>query len=784
MTADHLHWGTPGWTWPALAIAVVATVLLVGSYWRAPASKSSRAAAALLKATGLVLLLLCLVEPLLSTVRPKPGANLFVVLADNSQSLAIRDGSHRPTRGDQLRTLLTDNARWQERLSQDFDVRRYLFDSRLHATRDFQDLNCEGDSSMLMTSLRTVSDRYRGRPLAGILVFTDGNATDPPGPDFDWGSLPPIYPVPLGRDRDLLDIRLGHVAVSQSNFEETPVTVRATVESDGSARQPLVAQLLDEQGREIQRQTLTPGDGNESPACHFQFRPDKTGVNFYRVRVIAESELSAWDDPSSSSEATLANNSRQIAVKQDSGPYRVLYVAGRPNWEYKFLRRALQADREVDVVALIRIAKREAKFEFRRRGEGNVNRFFEGSEQEGDEETERYDKPVLLRIDTADANELRDGFPTAADQLFRYDAVILDDLEAEYFSQDQMTLLSRFVAQRGGGLLMLGGQESFIQGNYDRTPLGDLLPVYLHGPLEQHADLALRVTLTRDGWHQPWMRLRANEADEQMRLSAMPAFRSINQAGGVKPGAAILARASLPDGNAVPVMVAQRFGAGRAAALLIGDTWRWHLGRTEPQPEDLAKAWRQTVRWLVSEVPRRVEVTAARKTGDPRTAMELTVDVRDEEFAPQDNASVTLEVTAPGSRAFKLTAEPAEGRSGVYSATFVPREPGAFRAVATAKAADGSEIGVHETGWTLDPAADELRNPRPNIDLLTAVARHARGDIIDAARLDQFVRDLPRWNIQVTEPRIVPLWHRSWVFLLAVACLCAEWGIRRWKGLA
>ena len=42
-----------------------------------------------------------------------------------------------------------------------------------------------------------------------------------------------------------------------------------------------------------------------------------------------------------------------------------------------------------------------------------------------------------------------------------------------------MQLIKDFVRQRGGGLLMLGGQETFKNGKYDRTPIGDLLPVYV-----------------------------------------------------------------------------------------------------------------------------------------------------------------------------------------------------------------------------------------------------------------------------------------------------------------
>ena len=86
-----------------------------------------------------------------------------------------------------------------------------------------------------------------------------------------------------------------------------------------------------------------------------------------------------------------------------------------------------------------------------------------------------------MRLGTIDEVELRDGFPKTAEDLYRYHAIIIDDLEAAFFTQDQLALLRNFVGTRGGGLLMLGGPDSFADGKYDRTPVGELLPVYLSG---------------------------------------------------------------------------------------------------------------------------------------------------------------------------------------------------------------------------------------------------------------------------------------------------------------
>ena len=57
------------------------------------------------------------------------------------------------------------------------------------------------------------------------------------------------------------------------------------------------------------------------------------------------------------------------------------------------------------------------------------------------------------------------------------------------------------------------------------------------------------------------------------------------------------------------------------------------------------------------------------------------------------------------------------------------------------------------------------------------------GEVIEADRLAAFVADLPNRKIPITETWVYPLWHTLSVFLIGVACLVAEWGVRRVNGL-
>lgn len=777
--------GDRAWLWPSVGVlsvlAVVVALTYLGSGW----SSARRTAAILLKVLGLALLLACLSEPLWSGTRVKPGENLFLVVVDQSASLQIRDGTSGPPRARTLQQALADQAAgWQVRLAQDFDVRRYGFDSRLAALESFEGLSFDGDASALEGALATLADRFHDRPVAGVLLFTDGNATD-------WSAtaltrlseFAPIYPVEFDGNGRPPDVALGRVSITQSSFEDAPVTLQADARAAEIDDEQLVGQLLNEAGEVVQELRETAPAADAAAPFRFQFRPDAPGLSFYRVRAFPEEDLAAIDEPGQSSEATVLNNSRLIAIDRGQGPYRVLYVTGRPNWEFKFLRRAVEDDPELNLVGLVRIARKEAKFDFRGRAGESTNPLFSGFKENPDEETEGYDQPVIVRLGTRDESELRDGFPKTKEQLYEFHALVLDDVEAEYFTRDQLSLIERFVSERGGGLLMLGGPDSFREGGYARTPVGDLLPVYLDPPRQERQPAEYRLHLTREGWLQPWVRLRSTEQDEQQRLAEMPAFRTVTRSTHIKPAADILATVRDEAGTSYPALVAQPYGDGRAAALLIGDLWRWTLRREPDQPEDLAKAWRQTVRWLVADVPNRTQAAVAPVEAGAATAMLVQTRVRDAAFAPMDNASVKITVHAPDQPPLTLDAEPSLAEPGLFEATYVPRERGGYRVEVVAYDEDGEETGRDVVGWTTDHAADEFRSVDVDRELLGDLAEASGGEVVPIDDLDDFVESLPARRAPVTEAWTSPLWHAPWVLLLAICCLAGEWVLRRLRGL-
>jgi uncharacterized membrane protein len=784
MTLPSLIWGSPQWMAVTVGLVGMAGAALVWSYARAEAKRSVRIAAGVLKALGFAALAICLLEPLLTGSRPRRGANTFVILADNSQSLQIRDGKTTQTNGDWMLGLLRGETAWKARLGQDYDVRSYVFDSHLRAVDGFEGLTFDGTGSALATSLEALSKRFRGLPLAGILLFTDGNRTD--SRDLDLSQLRPIYPVIPASGSGVRDVGVTQVSINQTNFESAPVVIRADVATTGLNGESIVAVLADLGGKQVERQVLKATDDGKPLGFRFQFRPERKGVSFYRVNALPaadEKKVDGAGHGERSTEQTLANNSRLVVVDQGGGPYRVLYVSGRPNWEFKFLRRAINEDQEIELTGLVRIAKRQPKFDFRSARARSTSPLFDGFDHSDPDTAERQDQPVLIRLGT-DAAELRDGFPKAADLLYKYHAVIIDDLEATFFNADQQALLRNFVSQRGGGLLMLGGPDSFFEGKYDKTPVGELLPVYLSRPSVPQDEGEFRLVLTREGWLQPWVRLRKTEDEEKKRLAGMSGFQTLSRSGEIKPGAVVLAEVQDSSGAKAPALVAQSFGKGHVAALLIGDLWRWGMRRENQAEDDFDRSWRQTVRWLVGDVPSRIEVSVRPRTDSEIPALYLAARVRDAEYRPLDNAKVAFRVGLPGGEALTLDAEPDVREAGAYAATYVPRVPGAYSIVAAATAPDGSAIGERAAGWAAQPAADEFARLEPDRDYLRAIAAKTGGEVVDGNRLASFVASLSSRSAPITEPWTSPLWHQPLYFLVAIVCLLGEWGLRRFSGLA
>src|ERR1044072_6772514 len=126
-------------------------------------------------------------------------------------------------------------------------------------------------------------------------------------------------------------------------------------------------------------------------------------------------------------EKNKANNSVSRLVNVEDRVPRILYVEGEPRWDFKFIRRAMDDDKSVALVTMLRTTQKKM--------------YYQGVSS--DKELE--------------------GFPASVDELFKYQAIIIGSVELNYFSQAQQELLKQFVDRRGGGLIFLGSRNALSE---------------------------------------------------------------------------------------------------------------------------------------------------------------------------------------------------------------------------------------------------------------------------------------------------------------------------------
>ncbi len=146
----ELVFANAGWmTWVALAGSLLAILTLL-SYWRSSMPWTLKSLGIVLRCLGIGILLVCLLEPLGTLERPKPQANVFAILVDTSNSIDVVSQDHRlPPQSDKVKALLSDESQWQRKLSDDFRVRRYTFDSALEPVDKFEGVEYRGKESAL-----------------------------------------------------------------------------------------------------------------------------------------------------------------------------------------------------------------------------------------------------------------------------------------------------------------------------------------------------------------------------------------------------------------------------------------------------------------------------------------------------------------------------------------------------------------------------------------------------------------------------------------------------------
>jgi uncharacterized membrane protein len=697
---------------------------------------------------GLVaVLLFCLARPSLVLKAAVPQQNFLGILVDDSRSMMIADDQGRPRSQFVQREFTGPNAALLQELSKRFVLRFFKFSSSAGRVASAADAHYEGTSTRVGDALERARDELSGLPLAGIVMLTDGADTSDASLDDALASLKarsiPVFPVGLGQERFTRDIQISRVETPRIVLKGSALVVDVVVSQTGYSGKT-VSLNVEDGGRIVTSQPVTlPPDG-QSLTAKVRFMTNDAGARLFRFRIA----------PQEGEEVT-QNNARDALIEVRDRQEKVLYYEGEPRSEGKFLLSAVDGDKNLSVVWLLRTAE---------------NKYY--------------------RRNVSASDEVIGGFPKTREELFAYRGLILGSVEAAAFTPDQLRMIADFVNKRGGSLLMLGGRRAFAEGGWAGTPVGEVLPVVFDndsgrkGP-EYFSMLAVRPT--RDGASSPVTQIADTEEHSSDRWNEMPEVSSVNPIRLVKPGATVLLTATDKQKQDQVVLAYQRYGRGKAVAMPIQDSWIWKMDAKVPV-EDLTHAtyWRRLVRWLVDGVPDLVNVTTTQDRVEPGEAVKIVADVSDKAYAEVNDSHVVATVTSPSGKKSEFPMEWTVTRDGEYRASFVPDEPGVYDVKVDAARATGDQksLGTSEVHVRASAGDAEYFDAAMRAPLLKRLADETEGRFFTADQSSSLVDAITYSGKGITVIEEKELWDMPFILLLLLALMGVEWSFRRAKGLA
>jgi hypothetical protein len=760
-------WSLPTVGWTAFAtLAATLALLTVWTYLGSPQVGFRRVLVVLLlRLAALLVACILVLRPSLTETDEDAQVSRLLILIDASESMNINDEIGSQSRWQAaLRVLNAPEVQdLLDKLKAERKLEVILYKGAGDVTKFEPGDKAEGKRTDMGQWLQTLLKNHgRESRLFGLFLFSDGADNGTTHPTLQQATLfragaCAIHTFGLGNTTTTL--KQQDIAFVRFSPEPTSVvakgkmTVRAEVNAPGFEGVHTNLHLfVDDKLIKSERIQLLKTQGNDveitAPA------PVKSG----------EVKLTLKIDPQKG-EVTEVNNeiSTYCTVTQEG--LSILWVEGKKRLESVFaLRFALQRD-----------------------------------------PLKRFNVTYVERLDDKDvipANEIYDFDGRG------YDVIVIGDVSARRFTGDNRDVLKKIttlVKKKGTGLMMLGGAETFGNGDWERyeTDFARMFPVRFDMPGQDESTVKIRPAAAALDY---LLRL----ADDPITNSALwekkiPPLNGITIMGTSRTGATKMA---LGDRNQV-VLAATQAGAGRVLAFAGDTTWKWRR-----DPDTIAaheRFWKQVILWLAQQDKAEgnvwVRLDKRRVMANDNQGVGFKVGLRGKNGQDLSGGRFKVKIITPQKAEIELPTSLERGQEG--GSFWKITTPGEYRIVVAGEGKDGegNSIKGEAEGRFLAYATD-IENARPGADpaFLQRLAAAGGGRYRKAGEreLVQCLEELRAQPVSQSRPRgtVWPDWRRNpestsladqvgtlWgsglllSFVLFVGFLCVEWFLRRRWGM-
>jgi hypothetical protein len=717
-----------------------------------------------------------LLEPVVVFSKTEYVQSNVLVLLDKSQSMDLRDAyvddgkARRTVEALKLEGLKDLRERSRLSLAQrvmegaltkklasngDRDVKLYDFSGQLwtgSATTKPTNNN-DRDTTGIGTAIRQALAAYRGQPVAGIVVISDGQSNSGEMPlksaEFAGSEGIPLALIEAGTAEGPRNVKLKKLEVSPVVFVRDPSPVRIILESRGMNKQS--ANVVLERSRdggaweEIGRQQVTLEAEGALQTISFDFKEERPA----RLQMRAKVE-------DAGPELTLDDNSAVVDVRAIRQKMRVLFIAGSTFPEVEFIRNTLMRDPGMVVSTWLQAADAQ------------------------------YVHPGTLPIKR---------LPQTQEEIDEYDCVVLYDPDPTLWPPNFGQMLQDFVAKAGGGMVYVAGERVTKQ-NFDRQEdqaMGwlNLLPVVCEAGLYR-SDVTMKLSarepwkldITLEGKSDPILQFAPKPEVNEQILANLPGMYWHFPVTRAKPGATVLARHGDPrmrnEQGAHVLLATQLAGPGRTIFVAFDSTYRWRY--LDEQYFDgfwarmIDRAGRS--KQLGGRYP--YSLSTDRTTYKPGSPVTLTA--RFENVTDRDPGLEALhgEVEVADQPVIPLTLTQSKSDPNVFEAGFVVNKSGPhFVRVWAGEAEMKSQVRAATMQFPVELPNLEYERPGSDFATLQQMAKASLGGAFEMADAEKAADVFKvRRVARVLEDR-QEIWNAPMMFGTILSAIFAEWILRK-----
>jgi uncharacterized membrane protein len=736
----------PAWLLPVLILVALSSLALV-IRWRlaeaAPELKNWRVLVIWAMQSGLVALILVLLwQPAMTVSELNSQQNIIAVVVDDSRSMNLADSNGRTREAAAVAALQSGVL---SSLQQRFQTRVYRLGAGIQRIDSLNAIAPVEPATRIDTGLKQLVEETSDLPIGAILLLSDGsqNTVGLAGSEIGADTLQalrdrrlPVHTIGFGHPETAHDVEIEDVSVAASAVANARIATTVSLTQHGYAGDKATLSVRDGDKTLAEREIILEPDGQL-----------QTEPLFFPVGTAGAKGLTFSVAPLAGEE-NLANNALTRPILVTDTKRRILYIEGEPRWEYKFIRRAEDDDPTVQVVSMLRTSENK-----------------------------------IYRQGLSNPDELAQGFPVRAEDLFGYSGIIIGSVTADYFTPLQQELLREYVDRRGGGILFLGGSSSLSDGGWTASSLNELLPTFLPAGNHNFHRNPATVELTSAGIDSPITRLLDDPQKNSERWRKLTYLADYEDPGFPKPGAT-----ELVDMHAgrrkLPLLVTQNYGHGRTAVLATGGTWRWQMSEALGDPShDLF--WQQLLRWLVGESPGPVTASMPARLLQDEGHVQLTAQVRDRTFQFAPDAHVTARIVGPSNTDALVELNPSQETPGLYQSDWTAEKPGSYLAeiIAESSGAPPQELGRDVVTFQREDGVAENFHTAQNRHLLEQLSELTGGRYWRPSDLKNLPRDISYSEAGISVRTTKELWDMPIVFIFLLGLPIGEWLLRRKWGV-